>query len=49
LCYTIENENPGKIILSDIIKKQKPLPVEKKKEEHCFLRKKSPITETEKI
>ncbi len=50
LCYTIENENPGKIILSDIIKKQKPLSVEKeKRKEHCFLRKKSPITETEKI
>lgn len=42
LCYTIENENPGKIILSDIIKKQKPLPVEKKNEGTLFSQEKIP-------
>ncbi|KFC20722.1 hypothetical protein [Chryseobacterium sp. FH1] len=30
LCYTIENENPGRIILSDITKKQVPILVENK-------------------
>jgi hypothetical protein len=42
LCYAIENENPGKIILSDIIKKQKPLPVEKKKGGTLFSQEKIP-------
>ena len=42
LCYTIENENPSKIILSDIIKKQKPLSVEKKKEGTLFSHEKIP-------
>jgi hypothetical protein len=42
LCYTIENENPGKIILSDIIKKQKPLPVENKKGGTLFSNEKIP-------
>ncbi|WP_317127056.1 hypothetical protein [Chryseobacterium carnipullorum] len=42
LCYTIENENPGKIILSDIIKKQKSLPVEKKKGGTLFSQEKIP-------
>lgn len=30
VCYTIQNENPAKIIFADIIKKQKPMPVGKK-------------------
>lgn len=42
LCYTIENENPGKIILSDIIKKQKPLSVEEKKRGTLFSQEKIP-------
>ncbi len=42
LCYTIENENPGKIILSDIIKKQKPVLVEKKKGGTLFSQEKIP-------
>ena len=42
LCYTIENENPGKIILSDIIKKQKPVLVEKKKGGTLFSKEKIP-------
>jgi hypothetical protein len=42
LCYTIENENPGKIILSDIIKKQKPVLVEKKKGGALFSQEKIP-------
>ena len=31
LCYTLENEDPSKIILSDITKKQTPVLVENKK------------------
>ena len=42
LCYTIENENPGKIILSDIIKNQKPILVEKKKGGTLFSQEKIP-------
>ena len=42
LCYTIENENPGKIILSDVIKKQKPLSVEEKKRGTLFSQEKIP-------
>ncbi|REC65513.1 hypothetical protein, partial [Epilithonimonas hispanica] len=42
LCYTIEDENPGKIILSDIIKKQKPLSVEEKKVGTLFSQEKIP-------
>ena len=42
LCYTIENENPGKIILSDIIKKQQPLSVEEKKGGTLFSQEKIP-------
>ena len=42
LCYTIENENPSKIILSDIIKKQKPTPVENKKGGTLFSQEKIP-------
>ena len=42
LCYTIENENLGKIILSDIIKKQKPTPVENKKGGTLFSQEKIP-------
>ncbi|KQK26041.1 hypothetical protein AR438_10700 [Chryseobacterium aquaticum] len=42
LCYTIENENPGKIILSDIIKKQKPISVEEKKGGTLFSQEKIP-------
>lgn len=42
LCYTIENENPGKIILSDIIKKQVPILVENKKGGTLFSQEKIP-------
>ena len=42
LCYTIKNENPGKIILSDVIKKQKPLSVEEKKRGTLFSQEKIP-------
>ena len=42
LCYTIANEDPGKIILSDIIKKQKPVLVEKKKGGTLFSQEKIP-------
>ena len=42
LCYTIENENSGKIILSDIIKNQKPILVEKKKGGTLFSQEKIP-------
>ena len=42
LCYTIEDENPGIIILSDIIKKQKPLSVEEKKVGTLFSQEKIP-------
>lgn len=42
LCYMIENENPGKIILSEIIKKQKPILVENKKGGTLFSQEKIP-------
>ncbi|AZA47074.1 hypothetical protein EG346_02165 [Chryseobacterium carnipullorum] len=42
LCYTIENENPGKIILSDITKNQKPILVENKKGGTLFSQEKIP-------
>lgn len=42
LCYTIENKNPGKIILSDIIKNQKPISVENKKGGTLFSQEKIP-------
>ena len=42
LCYTIENENPSKIILSDIIKNQKPISVENKKGGTLFSQEKIP-------
>ncbi|PTT78437.1 MULTISPECIES: hypothetical protein [unclassified Chryseobacterium] len=42
LCYTIENENPGKIILSDLIKNQKPILVENKKGGTLFSQEKIP-------
>ena len=42
LCYSIENENPGKIILSEIIKNQKPILVEKKKKGTLFSQEKIP-------
>lgn len=42
LCYIIENENPGKMILSDIIKKQKPISVENKKGGTLFSQEKIP-------
>jgi len=42
LCYTIQNENPGKIILSEIIKNQKPISVENKKGGALFSQEKIP-------
>lgn len=42
LCYTIENENPGGIILSDIVKKQVPILVENKKGGTLFSNEKIP-------
>lgn len=42
LCYMIENENLGKINLSDIIKNQKPILVEKKKGGTLFSQEKIP-------
>jgi hypothetical protein len=42
LCYSIENENLGKVILSEIIKKQELILIEKKKEGTLFSQGKTP-------
>jgi len=42
VCYTIGNDNPGNIIFSDIMRKQKPMPIENKKEGALFLKEKIP-------
>jgi hypothetical protein len=42
LYYSIENENTSSIIISDIIKKQKPFPIEKKTEGALFSKEQIP-------